>query len=76
MYIIVSSFVETCVSIDGVALKGQEFIWVDASGNTADVSSCYYTDTGTHFISDKIPFPGELYAMSIIFTMPIKITKN
>ena len=59
---IVSSLgiIETCVSVNGVALKGQEFTWVGANGDTVDVSGCYYTDTGTHFISEEIPFPGEL----------------
>lgn len=40
-------------------MKGQEFRWVDASGEPADTSSCHYTSTATHFISQEIPLNGE-----------------
>ena len=56
---LILSHLETCLSIDGVALKGQEFRWVDESGDLGNTSSCVYTDTPTHFISQKIPFPGS-----------------
>ena len=60
----IASLLETCVSIDGVALKGQEFRWVQASGDEpADVSSCRYTSTATHFISQEIPLNGEPQAI-------------
>ena len=54
-----SSLAETCVSIDGVVLKGQEFRWVDPSGSPANVSNCYYTSTPAHFISRHISLRGE-----------------
>ena len=67
-YIVLS--IETCVSIDGVAIKGQEFRWIDAMSNmAANVNSCRYIDTGTHFISQEIPFSGEILVieMSLLF---------
>lgn len=60
MLVFLLLYLETCVNVNGVALKGQKFRWVDANGNSANISGCQYTGTPAHFISQGIPFPGTV----------------